>query len=138
MPQTDRVPRRIVFVAYPNITALDLVGPHEVFTAAAEVARAIGRDADAYSVVVAAPTAGAIRTTRGPAIVADRALASVRGAIDTLVVVGGEGAGAAAADATLVDWVRRAASRSRRDCSTAGAPPRTGVRAIASLAPTRS
>ncbi|MDQ1535133.1 MAG: hypothetical protein QOF28_2894, partial [Actinomycetota bacterium] len=114
MPQTGAVARRVVFVAYPRITALDLVGPHEVFTAAAEVARGIGRDADAYSVVVAAATAGPVRTTRGPAIVADRALASVRGEIDTLVVVGGEGAEAAAADAPFVDWIRRAASRSRR------------------------
>ena len=106
--------RRIVFVAYPRITALDLVGPHEVFTSAAQIARATARDADAYSVVVAAPTAGAVRTTRGPAIVADRAFASVRGAIDTLVVVGGEGVEAAATNVELVDWVRRAAARSRR------------------------
>ena len=38
MPHTGPVPRRIVFVAYPRITALDLVGPHEVFTAAGQVA----------------------------------------------------------------------------------------------------
>jgi transcriptional regulator GlxA family with amidase domain len=106
--------RRVVFVAYPRITALDLVGPHEVFTAAAEIARRTGADTDAYAVSVAAAAAGAVRTTRGPAVVADRALAAVRGAIDTLVVVGGEGAYEAAADQKLVEWVRRAASRSRR------------------------
>lgn len=106
--------RRVVFVTYPRITALDLVGPHEVFTAAAEIARRTDRDSDAYAVVVAAATAGPIRTTRGPAIVADRALDSVRGAIDTLVVVGGEGAEDAAGDPKLVDWVARAATRSRR------------------------
>jgi transcriptional regulator GlxA family with amidase domain len=114
VPHTGLVARRVVFVAYPRITALDLVGPHEVFTVAADVARRTGRDADAYAVVVAAATAGAVGTTRGPAIVADRALASVRGAIDTLVVVGGEGSDEAAADRELVDWVRRAAARSRR------------------------
>jgi transcriptional regulator GlxA family with amidase domain len=106
--------RRVVFVAYPRITALDLVGPHEVFTAAAEIARRTGGDSDAYSVSVAAATAGPVRTSRGPAIVADRALSAVRGAIDTLVVVGGEGAYDAAADRDLVEWVRRAAVRSRR------------------------
>jgi transcriptional regulator GlxA family with amidase domain len=108
------VARRVVFVTYPRITALDLVGPHEVFTAATEIARRAGGEADAYAVAVTAATAGPVRTSRGPAIVADRALASVRGAIDTLVVVGGEGADDAAADPQLVDWVRRAAARSRR------------------------
>src|SRR5437660_3724213 len=77
--------RRVVFVVYPRITALDLVGPHEVFGAAG-----------AYELVVGAPQAGRVVTVRGPGIVADRSLASVRGAIDTLVVVGGEGAFAAA------------------------------------------
>ena len=31
--QNGRVSRRVVFVVYPRITALDLVGPHEVFGA---------------------------------------------------------------------------------------------------------
>jgi len=108
------VARRVVFVTYPRITALDLVGPHEVFTAAAEVARRTGRDTDAYSISVAAVRAGVVRTSRGPAVIADRAFSSVRGAIDTLVVVGGEGADDAAGDPDLVEWVRRAAARSRR------------------------
>jgi transcriptional regulator GlxA family with amidase domain len=106
-----------VFVTYPGVTALDLVGPHEVFTAAAEVARRTGGEPDAYRVEVAAAAAGPLRTTRGLVVVADRALASVRGPIDTLVVVGGEGAGRAATDAALVGWVARAARRSRRIAS---------------------
>jgi transcriptional regulator GlxA family with amidase domain len=111
------VTRRVVFVAYPRITALDLIGPHEVFTAAAEIARRTGGEPDAYSVSVAATAAGPVRTGRGPAIVADRARSAVRGAIDTLVVVGGEGAYDAATDRELVEWVRRAAARSRRVAS---------------------
>jgi transcriptional regulator GlxA family with amidase domain len=111
------VTRRVVFVTYPGVTALDLVGPHEVFTAAAEVARRTGGEPDAYRVEVAAAAAGPLRTTRGLVVVADRALASVRGPIDTLVVVGGEGAGRAATDAALVGWVARAARRSRRIAS---------------------
>jgi transcriptional regulator GlxA family with amidase domain len=111
------VTRRVVFVTYPRITALDLVGPHEVFTAAAEVARRTGIEPDAYAVTVAADSAGPVHTSRGPAIVADRALTSIRGAIDTMVVVGGEGADDAATDARLVDWVRRTAPRCRRIAS---------------------
>jgi transcriptional regulator GlxA family with amidase domain len=97
------VRRRVVFVIYPRFTALDLVGPHEVLAAAGE-----------YDVVVAAREAGPVESTRGPVIVADRSLRSIRGPIDTLVVVGGEGTREAARDAELVQWVGRAAKRSRR------------------------
>ncbi len=96
----------MVFVVYPGITALDLVGPHEVFAATG-----------AYECVVAAAEAGPVASTRGPGIVADRSLASIRGAIDTLVVVGGEGAFDATHDAALVGWITRAAARSRRVAS---------------------
>ena len=113
-PHNEPVSRRIVFVIYPGIVALDLVGPHEVFTAAAEVARRTGGDPDAYRVEVVSPQVGAVPTTRGPAIVADRAMGAVRGAIDTVVVVGGEGARVGADDADLVSGVRRLARHSRR------------------------
>jgi transcriptional regulator GlxA family with amidase domain len=106
--------RRIVFVTYPGITALDLVGPHEVFTAAAEVARRTGGEPNAYRVEVASVRPGPLTTTRGLVVVADRALGSIRGPIDTLVVVGGESAYAASTDPELVGWIRRAAARSRR------------------------
>jgi transcriptional regulator GlxA family with amidase domain len=95
--------RRVVFVVYPRITALDLVGPHEVFGASG-----------GYELVIAAAEAGRVVTTRGPGIFADRSLASVRGAIDTLVVVGGEGAFDAARDRQLVRSVSNLARRSRR------------------------
>ncbi len=98
--------RRVVFVAYPRITALDLVGPHEVFATSG-----------GYEIVVAAAEAGSVVTVRGPGIVADRSIASVRGPIDTLVVVGGEGAFAAAADERLVRAVSNLARRSRRVAS---------------------
>ena len=111
------VSRRVVFVVYPGVTALDLVGPHEVFTAAAQVARRTGGEPDAYRVDVATSEPGPLRTTRGLVVVADRSLASIRGRIDTLVVVGGEGAGRAASDPALVGWVARAARRSRRVAS---------------------
>lgn len=103
-----------MFVVYPGILALDLVGPHEVFTAAAEVALRTRRDPDAYRVEVVGPEAGVLSTTRGPSIVADNALSAVRGAIDTLVMVGGEGAREAATDAGFVAGVARLARRSRR------------------------
>ncbi len=95
--------RRVVFAVYPRITALDLVGPHEVFAASG-----------GYDVVVGGAEAGAVVTVRGPGIVADRSFRSIRGPVDTLVVVGGEGAFAAAREPAFVRAVSGLARRSRR------------------------
>jgi transcriptional regulator GlxA family with amidase domain len=96
----------VVFVAYPGITALDLVGPHEVMAATA-----------GYDITIAAPAAGPVVTGRGPTILAERALRAIREPIDTLIVVGGNSAFAAARDEVLVRNIAHAARRSRRVAS---------------------
>jgi transcriptional regulator GlxA family with amidase domain len=110
LPRSERrkisAVRKLVFVAYPGITALDLVGPHEVFAATG-----------AYDITIAGPRAGLIRTGRGPSIATDRALHTVRGRIDTLIVVGGNDAFEAAKDGVFVRSIARAAARSRRIAS---------------------
>jgi len=102
--------RRVVIAVFPGIQALDLVGPLEVFHTAHRLAGA-GRG---YRVELAAPVAGALSTSSGLQLVADRSFASVRGPIDTLVVAGGEGARAAASEPAVQAWVRRVAPRCRR------------------------
>ena len=98
--------RTLVFVVYPGITALDLVGPNEVLGASG-----------GYDITIAALEAGPVETTRGPGIVAERSIGSVRGPIDTLIVVGGDGAIAAAKNEALVGAVAALAARSRRVAS---------------------
>jgi transcriptional regulator GlxA family with amidase domain len=98
--------RRVVFVAYPGITALDLIGPHEVLGASG-----------GYELVIAAPTAGPVETSRGPVLFANRSLSALRGPIDTLIVVGGAGTFPALRDAGLVRAIRTLAGRSRRVAS---------------------
>jgi transcriptional regulator GlxA family with amidase domain len=98
--------RRVVFVAYPGITALDLVGPHEVLGASG-----------GYELIVAAASPGPVETSRGPVLIANRSLSVLRGPIDTLIVVGGEGAFDAARDPALVRSIRTLATRSDRVAS---------------------
>ncbi len=98
--------RRIVIVAFPDVQALDVAGPAEVFT-----------QAGGYTVQVAAPLAEPLATGSGYAIVPELALAGVRGPIDTLVVAGGEGTRAAIRDDDVIDWLRATAPRARRVAS---------------------
>jgi transcriptional regulator GlxA family with amidase domain len=103
--------RRVVLVAYPDIQALDLTGPLEVFSMAN---RFSARGGGEYLTEVVSPNGSAIRATSGIEIAAHRAIAACKGPIDTLVVVGGEGVAQAVRDDRLIAWMRSAARRSRR------------------------
>ena len=99
--------RRVLILAYDGVQSLDVTGPLEVFAAA-------GRIADRpYRAEIVAPDARPVRAGSGIAIVPDRAIANVRGPVDTLLVAGGQ-VDAVAADARVTSWVARTAERSRR------------------------
>ncbi len=101
--------RQVAIVVYPDVQSLDVTGPLEVFAEA----NALGADPP-YATTVVAPTGGLLRTSSGLGIVADRGITDHHVPIDTLVVAGGRGTAGALGDTVLLDWVREAASRSRR------------------------
>src|SRR6476646_1010769 len=103
--------RRIVAVVYPDVQVLDVSGPLEVFAMADRLASA-GAGAT-YRNEVISTAGGLIPTTSGIAI-DSLPLAGCRGPIDTLVIAGGMGTAQAMADRSLVNWITRAARRSRR------------------------
>lgn len=108
--------RRVVMVAFRDLQILDVTGPLEIFGATSRWLRA-KRSAPGYTIEIAAARRGPIASSSGMRLVADSALADVRGAIDTLLVAGGEGAEAALADPPTIAAIRRLARRSRRVAS---------------------
>ena len=99
-------------VVFPGIQSLDLVGPTEVFATANRMA---GRAEYRLTIgSVAGPNGGAIETTSGLSFAVDASLSSIRGAIDTLVVVGGQGTHAALENRQLIAEIRRLAGICRR------------------------
>jgi transcriptional regulator GlxA family with amidase domain len=100
--------RRIVIALYPGVTLLDVVGPAEVFW----IATRLGAD-PGYEVVVASDAGGSIPASSGLAL-DTRRLASVRGAIDTLVVPGGLAARWPGRDERFLRSLRRLSDRSER------------------------
>ena len=107
----------VVFVVYPGIVLLDLVGPLHVFSRACE-----SETGDlAYNTHVASVEGGPVSTNTIVPI-ETVALAELCGeghamSIDTLVVVGGDGAEVAEADFKLVRKIREVSKRARRTCS---------------------
>jgi transcriptional regulator GlxA family with amidase domain len=105
-------PRRVVMLAFPDVQILDVTGPGEVFAIADRIC--LGT---AYTIELAAPHAGELRSSGGLRLLADRSIADCSGPIDTLLIGGGPGVAAAIGDEEIIEWLRQAAGRSRRVAS---------------------
>jgi transcriptional regulator GlxA family with amidase domain len=102
--------RRIVFVAFPDVQALDVFGPSEVFSMAR-------RYSDARYDIEFVAVEPSIVTSSGVTLQMHSTLAECTGPIDTLIVAGGDAVRDAVNDGALVAWLRAAATRSRRVAS---------------------
>lgn len=109
--------RDVLFLVYPNIVLLDLVGPLQVFTHA----RKDPLSDAAYRTSIVSRSGGRIGTNTILPVESDPLetwiLKPEDTPIHTLVVVGGDGAIEAALDRRLVEQVRQLAARSIRVCS---------------------
>lgn len=108
-------PRRVVLLAVPPVQELDLTGPLAVF-AAANGARTAAGGGPAYQVIVA--SAGpdlAVAGESGLPLLAATRYAALRGTIDTLLVVAGNGPRTREElDPAVLAWLRRVRPRVRR------------------------
>ncbi|MET1412268.1 helix-turn-helix domain-containing protein [Roseibium sp. HPY-6] len=105
--------RRVVFVVYPDIVLLDLVGPLQVFSHALDPET--GRNG--YSCAVTSVDGGAIDTNTVVTIPSEPVTWHLDREIHTLVVVGGAGANTAMYNNLLLENIRRLAGNAQRVCS---------------------
>jgi transcriptional regulator GlxA family with amidase domain len=105
----------IEVLSFPLVQMLDVMGPLQVFaTANDQVAESGGMPP--YELRVVAQNGQRVTASAGLALPASP-LPRVAEALDTLIVAGGPGVEAAAADPVLVDWVRERARQARRIAS---------------------
>lgn len=113
LPAVDT--RRILLLAAPGTQILDLVGPFQVFTRASEIAARKNPAAPPlYSLEIVTTEPGMLLTSCGLRLEAHRTFRKVRGAADTLLVVGGASVEAGQEDAAVVESLRRMAPQLRR------------------------
>lgn len=109
--------KTVVFVVYPGIVLLDLVGPLQVFTHAHHT----GTNVPAYATHVVSLDGGPVETNTIVQIestpLADVLTQTDSVPLDTLVIVGGNGAETSASNAALVEQVGQLSKRARRTCS---------------------
>src|SRR3984957_16462666 len=98
--------RKVVIVGYPGVQALDVVGPHDVFTGASLLTNG------GYDVVIGSIDGKPIATPTGLAFVA-APLPDPHDGIDTVVLPGGA-VDDARSNAELIGWINAAARTARR------------------------
>lgn len=99
--------RTVVITGPPPVQILDVAGPLEVFS-----------QVPGYEVILGSPEAeDVLRTHRGISLSSARSLADLDMPIDTLLIAGGPGAETGQYDDRFLDWISRAAARSRRVAS---------------------
>ena len=107
--------RNVVLVAFEDVRLLNVTGPLEVFDLANTILRSEG--AVPYRAMVMSRPGGATRTACGVKIFSEGLSAADDIDIDTLLMPGGPGVHAAAADRDLVAWLVSRAPDVRRKCS---------------------
>ena len=107
---SSREPRLVVFVVYPDIVLLDLVGPLQVFSHALEASTG----GNGYECAVVSVDGGHIRTNTVLPIPSEPVSSVTDRSIHTLVVVGGDGAIPGMRDAKLVATVKSLGRRAKR------------------------
>ena len=139
MPKTPRfppdVPRAVEILAFPGVQLLDVAGPLQVFATGNEIAARAGRPRP-YAPAVVAGCGPGLATSAGLGL-SVLPLPPPEAEVDTLIVAGGPGVHAAAADPGRVAWVRGRTGRARRTASVctgafllAGAGVLDGRRAV--------
>jgi transcriptional regulator GlxA family with amidase domain len=103
--------RHVVIVGYDGLQTLDAAGPFEVFAGASTVTAA--RGGTGYRVELVSSAGGVLRAESGMGLCSGPLPRRDR-TVDTLVLAGGSGVGAARQDTALVSWIRAVAPRCRR------------------------
>lgn len=96
---------KVVFALYEQMTALDLVGPYQVFAIA-----------PGLEITLAASTSGPKRTDSGMVIHAEKTFSELAGA-DVIVVPGTGQPQAPLSDKVLLDWLARQSPKAQLTCS---------------------
>ena len=116
--------KRIGFLGYDEVMALDLAGPIDAFTTAT-TDESDGRPVRCYDVVIIGLSRKAFRSESGILFYPDRTILNAP-ALDTLIIPGGRGLRRPGTQQKAAEWIRARAARITRIASVC-----TGVYALA-------
>ncbi len=110
-------PRQIAILAFPEVQSLDVTGPLEVFATAHKLIELTGRKDPGYEVQILSPSGAPLRTSSGLQIVPHADIEHAPARLDSLIVAGGHGSRAIAADPATLAWIAKTSKQARRTAS---------------------
>lgn len=111
--KSDDAPKLVVFVVYPDIVLLDLVGPLQVFSHVLDPETG----ANGYDCAVTSIDGGMVQTNTVVSIPSEPMSRYLNRPIHTLVIIGGDGANNAMWDKTLLAKITALSKGVQRVCS---------------------
>jgi transcriptional regulator GlxA family with amidase domain len=111
-PNTVRI---IDMLTFPGVQLLDVTGPFQVFASANDIVEAAG-GARPYRLRLMAQDGGDVTSTAGVGL-ATTTLSRRDEPLDTLIIPGGSGVDAVAANPALMEWLQQRATVARRVAS---------------------
>ncbi|MCB0925288.1 MAG: helix-turn-helix domain-containing protein [Mycobacterium sp.] len=112
MSEGARTPHRVVIFGFYGVQALDVVGPNDVFTRAADLT------GGGYSVTIASRSGAPVPAESGLSFLTT--VMPAPEAVDILVLPGGPGVHAARAHPEVMSWIEAAARRAHRVVAVCG------------------
>ncbi len=106
------IPRTIALLGFNGVAALDITGPHEVFSVSSYLAQE--KAVSPYRILLLADQAGPVRAASGLGLIADASWHDFQDKVDTLLVCGGPHMATLQRNQKLLVWLRTMARRSRR------------------------
>jgi transcriptional regulator GlxA family with amidase domain len=102
----EELMRNVVILVFPGSNLLDVAGPAQVFTSAAELHRATNKSQrTAYSVKLASLHGGTVKTTSAVELNSSPLSDLRESEIDTLLIAGGHGSEAAGYEPAIASWL---------------------------------
>jgi transcriptional regulator GlxA family with amidase domain len=112
--------RQVVILLFDGVQSLDVTGPLEVFSVAGRVLASrepAGEETAGYEITMPSSDGAPLRTSSGLTLVPTGTLEELPAKIDTLIVPGGSGSRAIAADERHLRWIVDGSARARRTAS---------------------
>jgi transcriptional regulator GlxA family with amidase domain len=113
-PKNASKPKTVGIVIFPGVEIIDVTGPMEVFAFANIGLQQLGRKEPGYVLQVIAAKQGAVASSCGLQIIAEKAYGNIQDGIDTLLITGATDVDCLLCDPDLGRWVKAMAPKVRR------------------------
>lgn len=113
----EKAPKHMAFLVIPNATLLDITGPYEAFSLAAQCLKASGKDTTYILHTLSVDRNKIVKTSSGLCLQCETSIQSLNYPIDTLFIPGIPESLEDRVDSKTLSWIKQQSTQVRRICS---------------------